>query len=638
MSAGTIDELKSRIKDVPVSEILSRYVHVVKKGTQTQAVCPFHDDHDPSLTINDQRGMWFCFVDNMGGDAIRFVMLYRKLEFLDALKDICDKLGWNFNDYHQEKKASPKVEMGKKLLTNGMKLFKKIAETGQYQPFQDFLKNRGLSEEIAKNYQLGYAPNGTVFFDYISSIKNEKERNFAISIAQELGMIKPSTFGNKSHYDTFRDRIIFPIWDHFGQVIGFTSRATQDDQKPKYLNSIDSFLFSKKDLLYGLHLAKNSIRERDQVILVEGNMDQVAMFKNGFENTVAIMGVALGDRSLTRLLPITKNIVLCLDNDKAGQKAGERINAQFMEKGITPLFIDLGEHKDPDDFLNAEGRNALAKRLEDAKPFIDIQLERMLPGEIPELAERKLELLNQIFEVLSPLKDSLSATERAVSWAKKLGLHSDSSTIIRNYSEYLKGHKPQQLQASPPVAPTMDIDGPPPGWNEENPFAGEIYEERVEIERRITAVETRLLQNLVQHPELLLLDETAELLDFVGNDEVKGYILRLRELMYEIDESEYPSIVNSLMSDEQYSAEVIAIAGGALYKYRETSLNEKVAQKMIEDIKKKLQIEQLLEEKKLLKQKHLSAQNKEEQMEALTQLMEIDKKLAQVRRGPNTKV
>lgn len=187
MSAGTIDELKSRIKDVPVSEILSRYVHVVKKGTQTQAVCPFHDDHDPSLTINDQRGMWFCFVDNMGGDAIRFVMLYRKLEFLDALKDICDKLGWNFNDYHQEKKASPKVEMGKKLLTNGMKLFKKIAETGQYQPFQDFLKNRGLSEEIAKNYQLGYAPNGTVFFDYISSIKNEKERNFAISHCSRAG-------------------------------------------------------------------------------------------------------------------------------------------------------------------------------------------------------------------------------------------------------------------------------------------------------------------------------------------------------------------------------------------------------------------------------------------------------------------
>lgn len=633
MSSGTIEELKSRIKDIPVSEILSRYVHVVRKGAQTLAVCPFHDDHSPSLTINDQRGMWFCFVDNMGGDSIRFVMLYRKLEFLDALKDICDKLGWNFNDYHQEKKASPKVEMGKKLLTNGMKLFKKIAETGNYPAFEDFLKNRGLSPEIAKSYQLGYAPNGATFFDYISSIKNEKERGFAIATAAELGLIKPSSYGDKSHYDTFRDRIIFPIWDHFGQVIGFTSRATKDEQKPKYLNSVDSFLFSKKDLLYGLHLAKNTIRERDQVILVEGNMDQVAMTKNGFENSVAIMGVALGDRSLTRLLPISKNIVLSLDNDNAGWKASERINAQFMEKGITPLFLDLDPHKDPDDFLNAEGRNSLAKRLEEAKPFVDIQLERLIPRELPELAERKLELLNQIFEVLSPLKDSLSATERAVSWAKKLGLQSDSSTIIRNYSEYIKGNN----TASAPTPPVVDFEGPPPGWEEENPFEGEVHEERVNIERHITSVETRLLQNLVQHPELLLLDEIAELLDFVGNDEVKGYILKLSELMYEIDETEYPSIVNSLMSDEHYSAELIAIAGGALYKYRETSLNEKVAQKMIEDIKKKLQVEQLLEEKNFLKKRHLSAQTKDEQMDILSQLIAVDKKLADVRRGPNTK-
>ncbi len=632
MSSGTIDELKSRIKDVPISEIISRYVHVVRKGAQTQAVCPFHDDHDPSLTINDQRGMWFCFVDNMGGDAIRFVMLYRKLEFIDALKDICDKLGWNFNDYHQDKKASPKVEMGKKLLTNGMKLFKKIAETGKYKEFQDFLTKRGLSGDVAKNYQLGYAPNGTVFFDYINSIKDEKERGFAIATAAELGLIKPSTYGEKSHYDTFRDRIIFPIWDHFGQVIGFTSRATKDDQKPKYLNSVDSFLFSKKDLLYGLHLAKNAIRERDQVILVEGNMDQVAMFKNGFENTVAIMGVALGERSLTRLLPVTKNIVLALDNDNAGWKASERINAQFMEKGITPLFLDLGEHKDPDDFLNAEGHNALAKRIEEAKPFIDIQLERTIPKEAPELAERKLEILNQIFEILSPLKDSLSATERSVAWAKKLGLQSDSSTIIRNYTEYLRGN----ASSLAPQTPVMEFDGPPPGWNEENPFDGDIYEERVQIDRQITGVESRLLQNLVQHPELLLLDQTAELLDFVGNDEVKGYISKLRELMYEIDESEYPSIVNSLMSDEHYSAELIAIAGGALYKYRDTSLNDKVAKKMIEDIKKTLQVEQLKEEKKSLKLRHLSAQTKEEQTEILTLMMAVDKKLADVRRGVDT--
>jgi DNA primase len=127
----------------------------------------------------------------------------------------------------------------------------------------------------------------------------------------------------------------------------------------------------------------------------------------------------------------------------------------------------------------------------------------------------------------------------------------------------------------------------------------EFTEEKVKIDRQLTAVETRLLQNLVQHPELLLQEEIAELLDFVGNDEVKGYILKLRELMYEIDESEYASVVQSLLSDDHYSAELTAVVGGALYRYQETSLNEKVSLKMIEDIKKNLQVEQLKEEKNI---------------------------------------
>ncbi len=624
--AGTIDELIARIKDLPVSEVLERYVHTVRKGTQTLAVCPFHDDHSPSLNINDQRGMWFCFVDNMGGDAIKFVMLYRKLEFMDALRDICDKFGWNFDDFHKPKKSSPKIEMGKKILTNTMKLYRKLAQTDQYQAFPEFLKKRGLSEEIAKTYQLGFAPPNYALFDYLSSIKDEKDRQFAQQVAEELGLIKKSKFGERSHYDTFRERIMFPIWDQFGQVIGFTSRAINDEQKPKYLNSLDSFLFNKKNLLYGLHLAKNAIRERDQAILVEGNMDQVALYKNGFENSLAIMGVALGESSLVKLLALTKNVVLSLDNDQPGWRAGTRINAQLMEKGVTPLFLELGEYKDPDDFLTARGRDELAKRIEEAKPFIDVQIERTLPEKLPELAERKLDLLHEIFEILSPLKNSLSATERVILYAKRLGLQSDSQAIVKSYEEFLEGQRRPMPKAAP-LPPVQDDPHPsaPPQ---------EITEEKVKIDRQLTAVETRLLQNLVQHPELLLREEIAELLDFVGNDEVKGYILKLRELMYEIDESEYASVVQSLLSDDHYSAELTAVVGGALYRYQETSLNDKVSLKMIEDIKKNLQVEQLKEEKKYLKELHGRAQTEDEQKNILSQLMQVDQKLLELRAGP----
>lgn len=627
--SGTIDELIARIKDLPVSEVIERYVHTTRKGTQTLAVCPFHDDNSPSLNINDQRGMWFCFVDNMGGDAIKFVMLYRKLEFMEALRDICEKLGWSFDDYHQQKKTSPKIEMGKKLLGNTMKLYRKLAETGQHQPFVDFLEKRGLSQETAKTYQLGFAPPNYALFDYVSSIKDEKDRSFALSVAEELGLIKKSTYGEKSHYDTFRDRIMFPIWDQFGQVIGFTSRAINDEQKPKYLNSVESFLFNKKNILYGLHLAKNVIRERNQAILVEGNMDQIALYKNGFENSIAIMGVALGESSVVKLLALTKNIVLSLDNDQAGWRAAIRINAQLMEKGVTPQFLDLGEHKDPDDFLTASGRDALAKRIEEAKPFVDIQIERSLPEKVPELAERKLDLLKSIFEILSPLKNSLSASERVILYAKRLGLQSDSASIVKNYEEYLENQNRPTSRALPPQENRPIIE------NENESY--EISEEKVKIDRQLTAVETRLLQNLVQHPELMLRDEIAELLDFVGNNEVKGYILKLRELMYEIDETEYASVVQSLMSDDHYSAELTAVVGGALYRYQEANLDEKISLKMIIDIKKNLEVEKLKEEKKHLKSLHGNAQTDEDQKQILAQLLQVDKKLSELKSSTRNK-
>jgi DNA primase len=561
----------------------------------------------------------------MGGDGIKFVQLYRNLEFMDALRDICDKLGWNFDDYHQERKASPKIEMGKKLLSTASKLYRKVAETGKYPAFNDFLEKRGLSQENAKTYQLGYAPDTRALFDYLCSIKEEKDRNFALQVAEEVGLIKKSSYGEKSHYDTFRDRIMFPIWDQFGQVIGFTSRATSDEQKPKYLNSLDSFLFNKKNLLYGLHLAKSIVRQKDSVLIVEGNMDQVALFKNGFENSVAIMGVALGDNSLIKVLSMTKNVMLSLDNDQAGWKAGTRINAQFMDQGVTPLFLDMGEYKDPDEYLIGEGPVAMQKLIDEAKPFIDVEIEKLMPEPMPSLSERKLDILQEVFKVISPLKNTLSATERAVTWAKRLGLQSDSASIIKSYTDFLAGNQKTKVMPTPTVESDQLLE------------VGELDREKVEISRKLTTVETSLLQELVQHPELLLNDEITELLDFVGNVDVKGYILKLKDLMYEIDESEYPSVVSTLMNQENLSAEITAVAGGALYKYRETSLNEKVALQMILDIKKRLQVQQLKEEKDSLKIKQAQAQTQEEQQIILTKLLEVDKKISQVRAGPKAK-
>jgi DNA primase len=316
---------------------------------------------------------------------------------------------------------------------------------------------------------------------------------------------------------------------------------------------------------------------------------------------------------------MTKNVILSLDNDQAGWKAGTRINAQFMEQGITPLFLDLGEYKDPDEYLIGEGPVALQKLIDEAKPFIDTEIEKIMPEQMPSLSERKLEVLQKVFSVISPLKNTLSATERAVTWAKRLGLQSDPSSIIKSYTDYLENNQKSNF------APNHNIE------SEQLLEVGEIGRDKVEITRKLTMVETSLLQELVQHPELLLNDEISELLDFVGNVDVKEYILKLKDLMYEIDESEYPSVVSTLMNQENLSAEITAVAGGALYRYRETSLNEKVALQMIADIKKRLQVQQLKEQKISLNQRQALAQTQEEQQQILTELIEIDKKISLVR-------
>lgn len=626
---SSIDELKLRIKETPISEIIGRYIPLTRKGNSVLAVCPFHDDSNPSMHVNDSRNMFKCFVDNTGGDAINFVKFYKKVEFLDALRDICQVMGWNFDDYHQEGKKDPKAEMAKRILSRAVLIYKKYAKS-EGTVFNNFLKNRVLSDETAANFSLGFAPKSGVIIDYLHrNIGDEKERAFALKVAEEIGIIKASTYDRqdgRSHYDTFRERIVFPIWDQFGACIGFTTRAIRDDQKPKYMNSIDSIVFNKSNLLYGLHLAKPAMREKDYAILVEGNMDQISLFQCGFENTVAIQGIALGEQSMKRLLSITKNIYFCFDNDDAGFGCSERSNKMFMKEGITPKFIDLGEHKDPDDFLKAEGKIAFSERIQKARPFLDIGIERLIPEEVPELSDRKLEILERAFDLVSPLEDSLSATERIIKMAKTLGLHSDAGQIIETYKKFLEANKPSKAPFSPqreapPMEEMMHVEEP----------EMDTLQQQIEVNPPLTRAEKTLLQELVQHPECLIMPETSELLDFIESSEVKRYVLELKKLVLEVCDSQYVSVVNNYLASKEYSMDLVKTVGSSLYKYQPSTLNEKVAKQLLGDLKRKLIADQLKTKRDNILKKQREASSNEESLNLLQELSKIDKEINELR-------
>lgn len=640
----SLDELKLKIKEeIPISSVVGSYLSLKKSGSTYLSLCPFHSDSKPSMHVNDTKKMFKCFACDAAGDSIGFVMKYRNLDFIEALKEICQKQGINFDSYQEEKKSNPKLEMARKILTKTAQLYRKTATTHKFAPYDDFIKKRGLNEEIATVYNLGFAQSKNSLCDYLGSIPNEKERGLALSTAEELGLIKRDRHNSEAHYDTFRDRIIFPIWDHFGQVIGFTSRAIRDDQKAKYMNSVDSFIFNKRNILYGFHLAKNAIREKDAVILVEGNMDQVALYNNGFHHAVAVMGVALGAPSLERLLSLTKNIYLALDSDGAGFSAMERMNRQLAEKGVVAKYLEFSPQKDPDEFLQMQGALALQAKIDNAPAAYDVLLNKILPEKLPEVLDRKLEILNQAFELIAPLRSHLSAIERLGAFAKRLGLKSESAQIVKNYEEFLAVIESKERNAAR-FQPKPKVVEPHPHQEEgEEEIEGinqlEISEldlqskEYTAPKRILSKTEKLVVQELVQLPVLFSEENSLELLDFVTSDEVKKYIGKVKKVLLEIDESEYSSVISNLTSGPEYSTELREAVSSALYKYKVRELDSKTKSKLIHDLKVKLQMELLKNKKEEILGLQQSCESESEMNKLLLSLSEVEKSLQSLKKA-----
>ncbi len=597
------NDLKQRIHSTPISSIIGGYLNIVQRGSQKLAICPFHDDKHPSLNINDSRNMFYCFVDRIGGDAINFVRLYKKLEFVDALKDICQTMGWDFNEYVNDNK-DPKYKMGLYILKKATQLYRSWATEKKCKEYNNFILKRGLSHKIASDYSLGFASDTYPLSTYLQSIEDIKKKNYSLKIAEEIGILKKRS---SKYRDIFFNRIMFPIENHFGQVIGFTSRSLSDGQKPKYMNSIDSFLFNKKDILYGFCTAKCSIKEHNAVILVEGNMDQITLNKYGFINSVAVMGLALGDKSKERILNLTKNIYLAMDNDEAGIKAMDKINNQLLKDGIIPKFIDLKPHKDPDDFLEKEGADKFKERMTSAKAFLDIQLENIFPKSIPQLTDAKLETLRLIYKVLAPLGNCLASKERLLQWASKLEIKVNAEAIIEDYLKFIS---------------TAIVD------SEVVSSDKSLKSHRVSLEEVLTKAEKRLIKDLVLHPELLNYaykrrKELSCLLDIVEHNEVKTLIQKLSVAIFEISDKEYDNFLLDMLSSEEFSPELGAYVSSLVANRIEIIMEPKEVERAFDQLKSSLRKEIMKQKMNILRKKQKNATNKKEVENILNEMSDL---------------
>lgn len=356
------DKLRSQIS---ISDIISKKVRLKKQGKNFSGLCPFHNEKSPSFSVNEQKGFYHCFGCHAHGDIITFTMETEGLQFKDAIIKLAEEyrieIPYVQNNLVQQNYIIRDFEIAEKI---AQFFHKNLFSTNDAVEARNYLKKRGFNSEICKKFMIGFAPKSyELLTNYL------RDLGFSDKEIADCGVIGKND--NGKIYDKFRNRITFVITDKKNRPIAFGGRSLADEM-PKYLNSAETDIFKKNLTIYNYYLARKSIFDKGFVILVEGYVDTVSLAINGFENTVAGLGTALGAEHLHQLFSITDKIILSLDGDKAGFNAMKRlveIALPIINSKKNIYFVFLPEQLDPDDFIKKYGKAEFQKQLDSAKPL-----------------------------------------------------------------------------------------------------------------------------------------------------------------------------------------------------------------------------------------------------------------------------
>jgi DNA primase len=413
-----IEEIKERLDIVSV---VQEYVTSLKKsGRNYFGLCPFHQEKSPSFSVNSELGLFKCFGCGEGGDAIKFLEKIEGLDFPHALENAAKRVGITL-----VKNTNPKLvkERAKK-----QKILEANTLTAQYfnylltkhkngETAREYAKKRKLTNHSIETYQLGFAPVG------FENLKNFLlKRRFELKDLVEWGLLVEK---NNRIYDKFRNRLMFPIMDHQGEIVGFSGRAIDKNEKgPKYLNSPETPVYNKSKLLYGLYQAKETVRKEDFAIIVEGNVDIISSYQSGVKNIVAPLGTALTEDQLKLLKRYCTKIYLSFDTDSAGQRALLR-SLELAEKvGLQTLAIDIGEYQDVDEMITSGGD--WQKIVSKAKPVIDFLIKTLSKNYNLEDSRQKSEFVKQILTYITKIENDIEISDYIEKLSKKSNVDRDT--------------------------------------------------------------------------------------------------------------------------------------------------------------------------------------------------------------------
>ena len=365
-----IDELLARLD---VVEVIDRRVPLKKAGKDFKACCPFHNEKTPSFTVSRPKQFYHCFGCGVSGTAITFLMEFEHLSFPEAVEELAGEAGLEVPDTGPARSGDNPTLPLLEILGEASRYYKdQLRSHSDASTTIAYLKQRGLTGEIAAQFDLGYAPTG---WDNLSSTAGNEEK---LDLMVKAGLISKRESGG--HYDRFRARVIFPIHDNKGRVIAFGGRLL-DEGEPKYLNSPETPVFHKGSELYNLHRARSAIAQQQMSIVVEGYMDVLALAQHGIDHCVATLGTATTATHLQRLFRLAPSIVFCFDGDRAGRDAAGRaleIALPLLESGRQVSFLFLPEGEDPDSVVRDQGADTFRSLIESATPLPDLLFDTLL--------------------------------------------------------------------------------------------------------------------------------------------------------------------------------------------------------------------------------------------------------------------
>lgn len=520
------DEKKNEILgNSDIVAIIGDYVDLKKSGNSYKGLCPFHNEKTPSFTVDDRKQLFHCFGCGEGGDVVSFIMHKEGLSYIDSMKYLAKKAGIKLDDTKSSKEnkiLNRYYDINKDIM---MYFYKNLLTD---KACQIYLKNRGFRSNIVNTFMLGFAKNS--WDDLLNYVKN---KDYLLDDIENLGLIKKSQ--NGKYYDKYRNRLIFPIINHYGKVIGFGGRSI-DSTMPKYLNSPESQVFKKRYNLYGLNVFKK--QSNKDIILVEGYMDVIGLNNQGIDQAVASLGTSLTSDQAKLLKRYAKNVYICYDEDNAGIKATDRAIEILLDEGIKPNIISLEKGLDPDDFVKKYGRDAFIKKMDEASDVYNYKYNKILDLYAESKDNEKFEKLNLFIEFLSSIKSDLTR-EIFINNVSKL-FDIDKSTlkesVLKYNDNYKKTYKNQNKDS----------------FYNKNDFKNFNTNQNTIIKRKKYSVSTNELETLRLY--LNQKDEYDENKDFFDQVIVDEKLLEIKQY---IDKNGFDKISENFSNDYQFIIDYI---------------------------------------------------------------------------------